>query len=271
LKSETETAKRREGAISVGERLRPRLGSQDFAGPPVPDDVHASATRLLGLLAASISLGCAPLTPTSAHDAIDHGDDSVSEAPPALLPPASPDAYRLPWACGKTYPVTQGNHGDICGVHGDHVGVQEFAWDFGLPMGTPVLATRAGVVTLAATLSPPGSSCHDGCPFRFASPEQIACCAICLYAANRVNVLHDDGAISTYAHLDQVVVPEGQRVRAGELLGYSGTSGCSTGPHLHFQVMAGCDEGFCQSLPLTFDEAGIPACGDQVMSQNSCG
>jgi murein DD-endopeptidase MepM/ murein hydrolase activator NlpD len=83
-------------------------------------------------------------------------------------------------------------------------------------------------------------------------------------------VRHEDGAISTYAHFDELAVHEGQTVRAGELLGYSGTSGCSTGPHLHFQVMAGCERGYCQSLPLTFDEAGIPVCGDKPMSQNSC-
>src|SRR5947207_439155 len=78
--------------------------------------------------------------------------------------PATLTAYRLPWTCGHVYSVTQGNHGDICGVLGNHIGVEEFAWDFGLPMRTPVLAARAGVVTLAATYSPPGSECHDGCP-----------------------------------------------------------------------------------------------------------
>jgi murein DD-endopeptidase MepM/ murein hydrolase activator NlpD len=211
---------------------------------------------------------CVPAgTPSGAAD---EGIHARIAAPPALLPAADPDAYRLPWTCGQTYPVTQGNHGDICGVRGDHVGVQEYAWDFGLPRGTPVRSARAGWVTLAVMLSPPGSPCFDGCPYPLDSPTQVACCALCLYSANRVNVLHEDGAISTYAHLDSIVVEEGQPVAAGELLGYSGTSGCSTGPHLHFQVMAGCDEGYCQSLPLTFDEAGIPACGDRVMSQNHC-
>src|SRR5262250_1570468 len=85
--------------------------------------------------------------------------------PTEQLPPAGPEAYRLPWSCGERYPVNQGNHGDICGVRGDHVGVQEYAWDFGLPLRTPVRAVRAGVVTLAITPSPVGSACHDGCPF----------------------------------------------------------------------------------------------------------
>src|SRR4051812_20775480 len=77
--------------------------------------------------------------------------------PVVPLPAASTEAYRLPWGCGESYAVNQGNHGDICGVHGDHVGVQEYAWDFGLPLRTPVLASRAGVVTLAIRPSPAGS------------------------------------------------------------------------------------------------------------------
>ena len=185
------------------------------------------------------------------------------------LPP-NPSGWRLPWACGVTLPVNQGNNGDQCGVIGDHIGIQDYAWDFGLPMRTPVLASRPGVVTFAATYSPPGSECHDGCPYAWGSDHEIECCARCLYSANRVNLEHDDRSISSYSHFDEVVVQVGQQVQAGDLLGYSGTSGCSTGPHLHFQVMFGCNTGYCQSVPITFDDAGVPACGDRVTSQNAC-
>ncbi len=34
--------------------------------------------------------------------------------------------------------------------------------------------------------------------------------------------------------------------------------------------MFGCPDGYCQSLPMTFDDAGIPACGDKPVSQNAC-
>ncbi len=191
---------------------------------------------------------------------------------PPSLPPASPTAYRLPWTCGEQYRVNQGNNGDLCGQLGNHLGVEEFAWDFGLPMRTPVVAARAGKVTLADTPSPPGSECYQGCPNDTSGSdlEQEACCNRCLYSANKVNVQHADGVISSYSHLDQVVVSVGQKVEAGDLLGYSGTTGCSTGPHLHFQIMFGCPTGYCQSLPMTFDDAGIPACGARVTSQNAC-
>src|SRR2546423_8045964 len=119
------------------------------------------------------------------------------------LPPAAPNVWRLPWTCGHVYAVTQGNHGDICGILGNHLGVEEFAWDFGLPMRTPVLAARAGKVTLAETPSPPGSSCYNGCPGTGgADLEQQACCSACLYSANKVNVQHAGGLISSYSHLD---------------------------------------------------------------------
>jgi len=53
---------------------------------------------------------------------------------------------------------------------------------------------------------------------------------------NLVIVEHDGGWLSYYAHLEEIVVQNGQRVRQGELLGGAGTTGYSTGPHLHFEL-----------------------------------
>jgi murein DD-endopeptidase MepM/ murein hydrolase activator NlpD len=186
------------------------------------------------------------------------------------LGPASARSYRLPWQCGESYLVTQGNHGDLCGAQGNHHGIEEFAWDFGLYLRTPVLAARAGVVTLAETRSPPGSECHDGCPYPLDSIDHTLCCSRCVANTNRVNVTHDDDDVSVHMHLDEITVHAGERVERGDLLGYSGTSGCSTGPHLHFQVMSGCPNGYCQSHAIAFDEAVPIACGDHVASQNTC-
>src|ERR1700753_516038 len=69
--------------------------------------------------------------------------DTGQSLPPSL-PPASATAYRLPWTCGETFRVNQGNNGDECGTLGNHLGIEEFAWDFGLPMRTRVVAARAG-------------------------------------------------------------------------------------------------------------------------------
>ena len=53
---------------------------------------------------------------------------------------------------------------------------------------------------------------------------------------NLVIVEHDGGWLSYYAHLTEIVVEVGQEVRQGELLGGAGTTGYSTGPHLHFEL-----------------------------------
>jgi len=184
---------------------------------------------------------------------------------------ATADTYHLPWACAVSYRVTQGNDGDICGSNGgDHTGKQAYAWDFGLPRHTEVRAARGGTVTVAAQVVNPGEACYDGCTQPFGSTEFWACCNTCINTSNHVNVAHGDGTVATYWHLDQVMVQNGQAVAAGDLLGYSGTSGCSSGPHLHFMVMGDCPTGYCQSVPIDFDEAGAPACGATVTSQNAC-
>ena len=51
-----------------------------------------------------------------------------------------------------------------------------------------------------------------------------------------VVVLHTDGYYTQYAHLASVAVDQGERVDAGQWIGQSGTTGNSTGPHLHFEV-----------------------------------
>lgn len=183
----------------------------------------------------------------------------------------SPNVYYLPWCGGQSYLVTQGNNGDICGGGtGDHTGVQAYAWDFGLPRHTPVRATRTGTVTVAANVTGPGQPCYDGCTQPYGTSAFWSCCNGCINTSNHVNVAHGDGTVATYWHLDVATVTVGQAVRAGDVLGYSGTSGCSSGPHLHYQVMGSCPTSYCQSIVTAFADAGVPACGQTVTSQNAC-
>lgn len=194
-----------------------------------------------------------------------------------VAPPGTPDycddggVYHLPWSCGAAYECTQGNDGDICGGGtGDHTGVQRYAWDFGLPRHTAVLAARAGTVTVAANVTGPGQACYDGCTQPFGSQAFWDCCNACINTSNHVNVQHADGTVATYWHLDVAVAPPGAHVAAGDLVGYSGTSGCSSGPHLHFQVMGDCPTGYCQSIPITFANMTKPICGNVETSDNAC-
>ncbi|PWW64405.1 peptidase M23-like protein [Actinokineospora spheciospongiae] len=51
-----------------------------------------------------------------------------------------------------------------------------------------------------------------------------------------VRVQHDDGTISVYGHVNDYVIREGQKVKAGQLIAHIGNRGQSTGPHLHLEI-----------------------------------
>jgi len=134
---------------------------------------------------------------------------------------AEPDpnaAYRLPFEDGQSYPVTQAYGGKLTS-HNNRENL--YAVDFAMPIGSPIVAARAGVV-IDVTLA------YDegGYDIRF------------LDKANTIAIVHDDGSVAEYAHLSRgpALVKPGQRVAAGTLLGYSGNSGYTSGPHLHFIV-----------------------------------
>ncbi len=119
----------------------------------------------------------------------------------------------VPFACGRIYPVSQGHD------TGSHKYNDTYAWDFRMPEGTPIVAARGGVVRMAR-----GDSTEGGCDEKFA-PK-----------ANYVVVSHGDGLETQYLHFSAVVVKPGERVKQGQLLGFSGATGWSCGPHLHFKV-----------------------------------
>jgi murein DD-endopeptidase MepM/ murein hydrolase activator NlpD len=99
--------------------------------------------------------------------------------------------------------------------------------DIGTPRNTPIHAAAAGtVVTVKCNTS--GTTCDvDG------SPSLTGC-------GWYVEVQHADSVITRYCHMvRQPEVVVGQRVTVGQLIGYSGTSGSSSGPHLHFEVHIG--------------------------------
>jgi murein DD-endopeptidase MepM/ murein hydrolase activator NlpD len=100
------------------------------------------------------------------------------------------------------------------------------AVDIRLPVGTPISAARAGIVIYTKD------------DYAFSGKSKYF-----LDKANSVEVLHDDGTYAVYAHLLQgtVKVNIGDTVGAGTELGKSGSSGFSTGPHLHFVILKNVD------------------------------
>ncbi|MBR1535477.1 MAG: M23 family metallopeptidase [Treponema sp.] len=51
-----------------------------------------------------------------------------------------------------------------------------------------------------------------------------------------IDIRHDNATVSRYAHLSKIMVKKGERVSTGQTIGLVGTTGMSTGPHLHFEV-----------------------------------
>ena len=120
--------------------------------------------------------------------------------------------YPLPWR-GGPFRLAQGANGKYS--HFTPKG--RYAMDIAMPVGTPIIAARGGMVVKVENRQSGRGNNPSG---------------------NFVRILHDDGTMGVYLHLmrGSVQVREGQRVRLGEQIARSGNTGNSTGPHLHFVV-----------------------------------
>lgn len=110
-------------------------------------------------------------------------------------------SYRISsYYGGRTHPVTGQ-------MESFHRGV-----DIAAAYGTPIYATKSGTVTLAR---------YNGT------------------YGNCVKLDHDDNGRSLYGHMSRIAVSAGQHVEQGQIIGYVGSTGRSTGPHLHFELYRG--------------------------------
>ena len=142
--------------------------------------------------------------------------------------------YRFPYATASAFGVSQAYPETI--THKDPS--SQYAVDFVMPIGTHVHAARGGtVIDIASDFFEAGvDAAVDG-------PR-----------ANVVRILHDDGTMSLYGHLNwnSIRVVPGQRVERGEYIADSGNTGFSTGPHLHFVVQRN-KGGAIVSVPIAFE------------------
>lgn len=133
---------------------------------------------------------------------------------PSLLPPAGKGVLR--WPLSDVH-ITQYFGNTEFAKSGAYSGSGHNGVDFRASVGTPVKAALSGtVVETGNTDAFPG----------------------CYSYGKWVLVRHGNGLTTLYAHFSQISVSDGQAVTTGDLLGYSGNTGYSTGPHLHFSVYA---------------------------------
>jgi len=150
---------------------------------------------------------------------------------------SSTTGYLPPIAPNASFPISQAFGGSFS--HTDEQ--NKYAVDIVMPIGTPVHAARSGIV-----LEAEDDFFKGGANKAYASE------------ANNIRILHDDGSMAIYAHLEleKAQVYPGLAVAAGQLIGYSGNTGFTTGPHLHFAVQINRDMRLA-SVPFTFiNQAG---------------
>ena len=140
--------------------------------------------------------------------------------------------YRLPYKERTSHVVSQGYN-----TSRTHKDSSRYAIDFAMKEGTRIYAARGGIVVKTKS-----DSNKHGYAEEFAK------------YGNYVTIAHDDGTLATYYHLKQrgVIVSVGDRVRRGYSIGYSGNTGYSSGPHLHFAVFSAINAKTTNTIPVKF-------------------
>ena len=137
--------------------------------------------------------------------------------------------YTLPFRSKTAFKLTQAYYGKF-----SHQ--KKKALDFTMPIGTEIVAARAGKV------------------IDIKEDSDLGCTEKrCLESANYITILHNDGSFAQYYHLRKngVKVKLSQEVRQGEFIGLSGNTGFTSGAHLHFEVNISTLKGI-QTVPTRF-------------------
>lgn len=123
-------------------------------------------------------------------------------------------AYCLPFRKGESYDVCQGYNGSFSHQKKNQL-------DFSMPIGTKIVAARAGIVLKVVDLNSKHCGTED-----------------CKKYNNYIYVYHEDGTIAEYVHIKKksATVKAGDTIEKSQIIAESGNVGWSTGPHLHFSV-----------------------------------
>jgi len=161
------------------------------------------------------------------------GAPDMSQITDALKCIPKDPSFWMPIMAGVAATVSQAANGTLSHDTSD----SKDAVDFDLPKGTSVTAMSEGVVSMAGD-----------------DPKQ----------GKYILLAQADGSDSLYAHLATVGVKAGDEVKQGQVIGTVGSTGDSTGPHLHVQRQTRCGQVTCETLPLSFSSGQPPNAGDAM-------
>jgi murein DD-endopeptidase MepM/ murein hydrolase activator NlpD len=214
-------------------RRRPTTASSGSRRPAV----LLSAVLAGGITAAFFSIQAAPdasaeaTSVLEAQQALLAGDESLEGMPQASITVAEAQARlqevaasRAARAVAEAAAIEAARPKTVLPVDGARLtstfgprwGTYHYGIDLAAPMHTPEYAAADGVVLRAGSASGFGLA---------------------------VYVLHENGDVTVYGHMDEILVEPGEYVEAGDTIALLGNRGQSTGPHLHFEVHQGGEDG----------------------------
>nr|WP_280345349.1 M23 family metallopeptidase [Nocardia abscessus] len=188
-------------------------GQAAFASPEQPSQTvdYEAAGQIHEIAAQSMNVAdptASPESPqvlnVSAPANLDQFNDMLQKGQKYAEDLATQEAAKLRPLFHKFFAA-----GTFTSGFGARWGVQHLGIDIAGPIGTPIYAVADGTVIEAGPASGFGMW---------------------------VRLLHDDGTVTIYGHIDTATVSQGQRVLAGDQIATIGNRGFSTGPHCHFEV-----------------------------------
>ncbi len=209
----TSSSARRRPAVLLSAVLAGGVAAAFFSIQSAPD-ASAGATSVLeaqqALMAEDESLETMPQAAITVAEA----QQRLQEVAASRAARAEAEAAAIEAARPKTVLPVDGAR--LTSTFGPRWGTHHYGIDLAAPMHTPEYAAADGVVLQAGSASGFGLA---------------------------VYILHENGDVTVYGHMDEILVEPGQYVEAGETIALLGNRGQSTGPHLHFEVHQGGEDG----------------------------
>jgi murein DD-endopeptidase MepM/ murein hydrolase activator NlpD len=212
-------------------RIRGRVGEGLYWSLRAAGASPAAAAQYLAALATEIDVG-GDVSPGDRFDLVFGGGGNLLYA--GLDRTAASDLQLVKWSANgrsqwidaanaaRPAPVSAGIGWPVAGRITSYFGYRyhpilhftrfHAGIDFGASWGSPIVAAADGQVVGAGWTGGYG---------------------------RQVRIAHGSGIVTSYSHMSQIVAEPGSFVHAGQLIGYVGSSGLSTGPHLHFEVRRG--------------------------------